>query len=376
MFLAVRELRFARTRFALMGSVVALIAVLMVLLSGLSVGLVNDGVSGLKKLPVTSFAFGAGTQKDSAFSRSVVDVSAADAWKARPGVADATPFGNTLVNARSDRGTAIDLALFGVEPDGFLAPRAAEGEGLGATENGIVVSRTALENGLRIGDTITIDRLGTKLVVVGALAGQHTFGHVDVAYVELPLWQRIKAGAAPGDPVPVHAQHEATAIAVRAKPGSGVDLAAGDRAADTESLTLRQSFGASPGYTAETSTLTLIQVFLYAIAALVVGAFFTVWTIQRKQELAVLRAMGAPTAYLLRDGLAQAGALLVASIGVGVAVGLGVGSLVGSGVPFALTAGAVSLAAVLLLVLGLLGAAAAVARIAAVDPLTALGANR
>ena len=38
MFLALRELRFARGRFALMGSVVALIAILMVLLSGLSVG--------------------------------------------------------------------------------------------------------------------------------------------------------------------------------------------------------------------------------------------------------------------------------------------------------------------------------------------------
>ena len=46
-FLALRELAFARGRFALMGAVIALIAVLMVLLSGLSVGLVNDGVSGL-----------------------------------------------------------------------------------------------------------------------------------------------------------------------------------------------------------------------------------------------------------------------------------------------------------------------------------------
>jgi putative ABC transport system permease protein len=376
MFLALRELRFARMRFALMGAVVALIAVLMVLLSGLSVGLVNDGVSGLKKLPVSSFAFERGVQQDAAFSRSVFDVSAVEAWRGRPGVEDAAPFGNTLVNARSDRGTEIDLALFGVEPDGFLAPRASDGAGLGGVDNGIVVSRTAIEEGLRIGDTVTVDRLGTKLVVVGVLAGQHTFGHVDVAYVALPLWQRIKAGAAPGDPVPEHALHEATAVAVRAAPGRSVDLAAGDRAAGTESLSLHDAFGASPGYTAETSTLTLIQVFLYAIAALVVGAFFTVWTIQRRQELAVMRAMGAPTRYLLGDGLGQALVLLVVSIAAGVGVGVGVGGLVGGGVPFALTGGAVSLAAGLLLVLGLVGAAAAVARIAAVDPVTALGANR
>jgi putative ABC transport system permease protein len=263
-----------------------------------------------------------------------------------------------------------------VEPGTFVAPRPAEGEGLGTTDNGIVVSQTAIDKGLRIGDTVTVDRLGTRLVVVGSLAGQHTFGHVDVAYIALPLWQRIKAGAAPGDPMPAHALKEATAVAVRSEPGVTVDLAAGDRAAGTTSLSLHDSFGASPGYTAETSTLTLIQGFLYAIAALVVGAFFTVWTIQRKQEIAVMRAMGAPTRYLLGDGLGQAFVLLLVSTGVGVAVGTGAGSLVGGGAPFALTGSAVGLAAVLLLVLGLAGAAAAISRIAAVDPVTALGANR
>ena len=105
-------------------------------------------------------------------------------------------------------------------------------------------------------------------------------------------------------------------------------------------MSLPDSFGASPGYSAETSTLTLIQVFLYAIAALVVGAFFTVWTIQRKQEIAVMRAMGAPTRYLLGDGLGQAFVLLLVSTGVGVAVGTGAGSLVGGGAPFALTGAA------------------------------------
>ena len=55
-----RELVFARARFGLMGGVVALIAILVVLLSGLSSGLVNDGVSGLQRLPVTAFAFAVG----------------------------------------------------------------------------------------------------------------------------------------------------------------------------------------------------------------------------------------------------------------------------------------------------------------------------
>lgn len=376
MFLAVRELRFAKVRFGLMGAVVALIAVLMVMLSGLSVGLVRDGVSGLQKLPVTSFALERGVQHDSAFSRSVVEMSAVDAWRSRPGVAEAAPYGNTLINAKSDRGVDIDLALFGVAPESFLAPKVSEGSRLNGAD-GIVVSGTALDAGLRLGDTITVDRLGTKLRVIGALEGQHTFGHVDVAYVPLPTWQRIKAGAAPGDAVPAHATRDITAVAVRAEPGASVDLTAGDAAAGTESLTLEESYGASPGYTAETSTLQLIQGFLYAISALVVGAFFAVWAIQRKHEVAVLRAMGASRSWLLRDALTQALILLLAAVAIGAGIGVGLGSLVtGGGAPFALSAPSITTAAAGLVLLGLAGAGAAVARIASIDPATALGGNR
>jgi putative ABC transport system permease protein len=372
MFLAIRELRFARARFALMGAVVALIAVLMVLLSGLSQGLVRDGVSGLQQLPVTSFAFSQGVQHDSAFTRSVIGIEAVDTWKRQPGVTDAAAFGTALVNARSGSGVEIDLALFGVEPGSFLAPDVAHGSPLG-TADGIVVSSTAADAGLKLGDTLTIDRLGTRLTVVGVLADQHTFGHVDVAYLPLAAWQAIHAGVGPGEPVTDRVTKEITAVAVQ---GRGADLTAGDAAAGTESLTLTQSYGASPGYTAETSTLTLIQVFLYLICALVVGAFFTVWTIQRKHELAVLRALGAGTGYLLRDGLAQALVLLLAAAAVGIGAGVALGVSIDGGVPFALDAQAVGLATVLLVGLGLIGATAAIARIAAVDPATALGGSR
>ncbi|GAC1458902.1 MAG: hypothetical protein PVSMB10_16530 [Pseudarthrobacter sp.] len=89
MFLALRELVFARGRFSLMGGVIALIAVLMVMLSGLSSGLVNDGVSGLKSMPVTAFAFDQGTKTDNAFSRSVIDDQQLSAWRGVEGVAAA-----------------------------------------------------------------------------------------------------------------------------------------------------------------------------------------------------------------------------------------------------------------------------------------------
>ena len=375
MFLALRELVFAKGRFVLMGSVVALIAVLMVLLSGLSVGLVNDGVSGLQRMKVTSFAFQDQVSKDSAFSRSVVPLETVETWAGLPGVEEAAPFGNHLVNAESDQGTEIDLALFGIETDSFLAPDPATGRPLGDAPDEIVVSATAAEEGIEVGDVIVVEPMGARLTVAGILSEQHTFGHVDVGYLPLRTWQEIRSGARPGDEVPDRVYDEVTAVAVEA--GDDLDLAVADETAGTTSMTLEQSFGASPGYTAETSTLQLIQGFLYAISALVVGAFFTVLTIQRTQEVAVMRAMGAGTGYLLRDSLLQSFLLLLASVGVGVGVGLGSGAAISSTpMPFALEAAPIAFATLLLVLLGMLGAAVAVLRITRVDPLTALGGNR
>lgn len=379
MFLAWRELVFARGRFGLMGGVVALVAVLGVMLSGLSSGLVNDGVSGLKKLPVTSFAFGENTSIDSGFSRSVVDRDQLAHWSERDDVADAALFGNQLVNGEGPEGEPVDLALFGVEPGSFVAPAAddvVDGATLDA-DGGVVVSETVTDLGLGIGDTVTIERLDTELTITGILDGQHTFGHVDVAYLPLDTWQEIHAGVTDGTEARPEIYDEATAIALTAASGTEIDAAAGDAAADTTTVTLTESFDGSPGYAAETLTLELIQVFLYAISALVVGAFFTVWTIQRKHEIAVARAMGASTAFLVRDTLGQAAIVLVGSTAVGVGAGVGLGAfLTSTPMPFELEAGPLALAAALMVGLGLLGAALSVGRIARVDPLTALGGQR
>jgi putative ABC transport system permease protein len=304
----------------------------------------------------------------------VVQTSAAQEWAQRPGVADATPFGNTLANGRTNRGVEIDLALFGVVRGSFLDPTADAGKSLSG-DGQVVLARSPDTKGISLGDTVVLEPSGQKLEVVGFLDQQHTFGHVDVAYVTLRSWQQAKAGD--GDTVPERVLGEATAIAVHDKAGASVDLAAGDKAAGTTSMTLKKSFAASPGYSAETSTLQLIQAFLYLISALVVGAFFTVLTIQRKGEIAVLRAMGASTAYLLLESIIQSVVLLAVSAAVGIVAGLALGAVISAtAMPFALEAGPIVGATVLLLVLGVAGAGIAVLRITRVDPLNALGGNR
>lgn len=375
MFLALRDLRFARGRFALMGAVVALIAVLGVLLSGLASGLADAGISGLRALPVTHMAFDEKATSEQ-FSRSTVDEEDWRAWSEAPGVKRAEPFGNTLADAQvtrgAEKGEQVNLAVFGMAPDSALAPKPSAGEGIGEGGAGIVISREIADLGVDLGDVLTADRSGVRLTVVGLVDEKVSYGHIGVVYTDLDTWRHLHYGL-PGS-LPEAAGRQATAVALTLEPGA--DVTAVEKATGTRAETKEATFDASPGYEAESSTMALIKGFLYVISALVVGAFFTVWTVQRKPEIALLKALGAPTRYILRDALAQVVAVLVGATAVGTAVGLALGSAMIGKAPFSLSAPAIATSSGLLVVLGTVGAVVAVRRITAVDPLTALGATR
>ncbi len=152
------------------------------------------------------------------------------------------------------------------------------------------MSESAVDDGVELGDVLVLDRIDLELRVVGFTQGQATFGHVDIAYLPLDTWRLLATGTAaagapprqidalPDHPASVDALHT---VDGKSMEGAGIDLAGVDSRAETTTLTLEESFDVSPGYTAETMTLEMIQVFLYVICAMVVGAFFTVWTIQR-----------------------------------------------------------------------------------------------
>lgn len=378
MYLAWREMLFARTRFLLMGVVLGLMSLLVVIISGLTAGLVNDGVSGLKALDADVVAFEYGTQTDSAFTRSIVETQAAEDVKALDNVDDATPMGLTIANAHNQNGTAVDLTLLGVEPDSFIAPdglpalsTARDDDAQTTTPHDIIVSSTLEDEGIAIGDTITIDRLETPLNVIGFADGQRTFGHVDIAYLPLDVWQEIHAGARNGEPVKPEAYKEASVIV--AKTADKPDT----EASDLDVRTLKESFDSSPGYTAEMMTLTMIKWFLFVIAALVTGAFFLVWTIQRAGSIATLRAMGATKSFLLRDSLGQAVSILAISIVAGALIAVGLGSLLErTAMPYATEFGSVLGGSLILFIAGLIGALVAVYRVTRTNPLAALGENR
>lgn len=363
MFVAWRDLRFAKGRFALMGSVVVLITLLVGLLSGLTAGLARENTSAVTGLNADHLAFAAPPDGQSmSFTDSAVEEAAWRSWAQQPGVETAQPLGIRTLDAAAVAGErTAAVSAFGVGPDGGLAP---PGPPVGPGR--VVLSEQAADSlSARAGDRI---RLAGTAVTVAAVAGDASYSHTPVVWTSLADWQRFGADGA-------GASDHATVIALTTT--DGADLAAGDRAAGTRTFTLDGSLTAIGSYRAENGSLQLMRGFLFAISALVIGAFFTVWTIQRSGDVAVLKALGASTPYLLRDALGQAVAMLVIGTGTGTALAAGIGALVGGGaVPFVLEASTVLVPAAVIIALGAVGAALSIRRITAVDPLTALGSAR
>lgn len=360
MFLAVRELRFAKSRFVLVGAVIALIALLTTFLTGLAAGLVDDGISGLRQLPITHLAFQHGSQ--STFSRSILKQPSLDAFQNEPNL-EATPLGVSIFNVRTASGETADITLAGIAPDGFLAADLGVSDELG-DQAAVVLNSEFAEQGVHVGDTITVLGPDIDMTVVG-FADTGTYGHVDIAFSSLAQWQRLVYGD--------NAQGRFSAVALDAD--GDPDFAAVNKSAGTEVDTKDEAYAGSPGFSAESSTMGLIRGFLLAISALIVGAFFMVWTIQRTRQIGLMKALGASNGYVLRDAMGQLAIVLIVSVTIGALVGVAIGSQVGSSVPFSLKPGPVFSSGVTLFVLGLLGSLVAVRRIMSVDPATPLSAE-
>lgn len=362
MFVGFRELRRSWRRFGLVGLVVGLVAALSTVVVGLSDGLVQDGTSGLRALPLDHLAFE--PHASATFSRSTLSQAQLDIWDEH--AVAASELGVSFINAAAAGrpGASIDLALLGVPADSFLI-QSAEMRAALSGPPGLILAEAAREQGAHIGDLFRLGGSGIELPVVG-FAAAGSYGHVELAFASLTTWQQVVYGA--------DARGRFSAIALQL--ADGTDIAAVDALAGTETLSKRAAYDGSPGYTAETQTMMMIRSFLIVISALVVGAFFTVLTLQRVRQIGVLKAMGASSWYVIRDGLAQIAIVVVVATAVGSGVGAGlIAALSGGPVPVLLSGRSVLSAALVLAASGIAGGAIALRRVTRIEPSIALGAE-
>jgi putative ABC transport system permease protein len=356
-----RDLRYAKGRFALIISVVVLITMLVGLLSGLMTGLRGQNISAIDGIAADRIVFSAPAGDASlAYGDSALSADQVTAWTGNARNADVQPVGIAMGKVTTDSGQ-LTVSLFGVQP-GF---QHASGNVAPASPGEIVLTHEAADRlGASAGDQVSI--AGTDFIVA-SISADTWYSHTPVVWMSLDDWQAY--ASATGDPGVA-----ATVLAI-----SGLDRSQVDRlneATGTVDSSVSGSFNAIGGYKSENGSLMAMLGMLLAISGLVIGAFFTVWTIQRTSDVAILKALGASTWSLVKDALGQAIVVLAIGVGIGLALTTFLGRLAESFVPFVLSLSTTLVPGALLMGLGIAGAAFALRTIVTSDPLTAIGANR
>ena len=371
MWFAIRHLRHGQVRTGLFIGIVALVGALVLILTGLGLGLGTAGVSGIKRIPADAYVY----QSDVRLflSRSSVPVQTAEQVQETQAATSAEPFGAFTVSFRTDPGQpANDAALFGVQPGSFLLP---DGATVAQSGDEAYADFTLADQGVAVGDTVTVEPSQQSLRIAGFVdAG--TYSHLPVVFVPLTTWQEVKYGPATGDgDIPASAYESVSAVAVTLADGATTeDLAQQTAGIDgVVAVSPTEAVAATPGYKEETGTVGLMVFFLYLIGALIVGTFFWNSTITRTGELAVLRAIGATPARLAREHLGEVAVVSILGLFIAALLSIGLAALLPAGVPFLLPTATVLSTSVLLLVVALAAGAVSLRRTMRVDPLLALG---
>lgn len=373
MFLAKNDLAYAKGRFSLIGLVVALVAFLSTLLAGLSEGLILGNVSGIMSLPVTHIAFE--YENEPNLRTSMVERMMWQGWAEQPGVLAVEPLGYAFYTARDDNGETEEVVLWGIGAGSYLEPQVIEGEQLGRLDNGVIISKMLADKGFKIGTKFTLDRALTEFEVVG-IGPRYTMGHTPLIFTPLRKWQEATygppGGPAPGEVLPDVVFDFATAITLQIE--EGVDIEAIDIEQGTITVSKEESYHAQTGFDEERESTQLIQICLYLIAAVVFGAFFSNWAIQRTNEVGLIKALGGTNRYVLKEMLIQVLIIVLVATAIGSLVAIWVGSIfTESGIPYSMPISTFVVSFSLFVMASLIGAMLSVRLIMSVEPIIAMG---
>lgn len=362
MFLALREFKHAKMRYALIALVIAMVASLVFILSGLANGLASGNSEAIDAINADRFAVQTGSEY--ALDRSRIEPDTVSAIADADGVDDAQPL-TTLVGSvhKVDSDERIGVSVIAVPLESFLEPNVVSGDRLSEQPEGIVIDHSLVNEGVNVGDTLVFEPSKTELKVVGITEG-HQYRLAPTLFVNIAQIESIQPDLE-GAVAAVAIQGNADAIDALPDSVEGIDIGSGSDVVQN-----------LPGYTEQNLTLTLIQVFLVVIAALIIAAFFFILTLQKMPELGVMKALGATTGVLAQALVIQAVILSAIGILVGIVVGDTLWYAADGVVPYKVQWQQMLTYSAVLLLVAIVGTLLSLVRIARVDPLDAInGAN-
>ncbi|WP_308636908.1 ABC transporter permease [Paenibacillus silvisoli] len=372
MYLAIREMRFAKVRYSLIAAIMLLVAFLVLFVTGLAQGLAYDNASSIQNMKATHFIME--KESNQRLTRSQVGERVREKASAIAGEENAQPLGVKQTTVTAD-GTArkLDVAVLAVNPKSWLMPAVTEGIAIDSQSRGQAVVDDRLKaSGIGIGTAIADQASGLKWTVSGFVSDE-SFSHSPAIFVSERDWLLLQGKTVPSRLEGSEAASTSyNAIAVKADKAKVRQLEAA-LPPGAEVVAKSAAVSAIPGYKEEQGSLLMMIVFLFVISAFVLMVFFYVITVQKSSQFGILKAIGMRTASLAGSVTLQVLLLSAGSLMISVLLVRAMEELLPSGMPFQLPAATLLLTCGAFMAMSLMGSLLSVWKVARIDALDAIG---
>ncbi|MEC0266785.1 ABC transporter permease [Paenibacillus anseongense] len=370
MYLAIREMRFAKARYSLIATIMVLVSFLVLFVTGLAQGLAYDNAASVKNMAATHFVL----EQDSnhRFTRSQVDQNQLEKASLIVGKENVEPLGVKMTTVIRSEGTEkIDVTLLAVTNNGWLAPAITEGSPLSDQAKGhVLVDQKLADSGVKIGTILVDQASGTQWTVNGFVKNE-SFSHTPAVFLNQQDWLNLQSQTPARQGTKLAESQVYNALAIKDSSERVKDLQAA--LPNTEVISKAEAVSAIPGYKEEQGSLLMMIGFLFIISAFVLAVFFYVITIQKTSQFGILKAIGTRTAYLTRSVTMQVLILSVGSLVISVLLVQLFEAILPSSMPFQLGFTTLALTCLSFVVMSLAGSLFSVWKVAKIDALDAIG---
>lgn len=356
MFLALNEIMHSKLRYALVAGVMFLIAYLVFFLTGLAYGLAQDNRTAVDKWEADSIVLSKDANSNLGMSM-ITKKTAEEVEGGKVAYLAQTP--GVVTSKDSTEEGKINVSFFGIDKDQFIMPNLVEGKAFNNDDEAIGDISLKEEYGLAVGDTVKLSGSDKTFKLTG-FTDHAKFNVSPVLYTTINAYQQIRF-----EKEDTSENARINAIVVRGK--------INDLPEDLEQIKISKFINELPGYNAQVLTFGFMIGFLIVIAAIVIGIFIYVLTMQKINIFGVMKAQGITGGFIARSVVAQTFILSFVGILLGLVGTVGTSLVLPDAVPFQsnwLFFGVISL---LMLVVAVLGALFSVRTIVKIDPLKALG---
>lgn len=356
MYLAWKELKHNKGRFALIIIMLFLVSYLIFFLTGLSYGLSKKFTSVLDSWPTNQIVLNKFANNN--LSASTITQQQLDNYKLTNNHA---PMGELFgVGQKCNKNKKkVNVAIFGINFNSFIKPKLINGN-LPKNNNQIVISDELKKiNNWKLNENIKINGKKQKYKIVG-ITTNLSYQTYPVIYTTLPTFNLLKFSN--------EQMNSFSAIVTKNKIKNNIND-------NLSTLSMKKFINNIPGYKAQISTFALMIGSLFIIVLFVIAIFMYIMTLQKKSMYGVMRAEGISSATIINSVISQAIILGIIGVGLGFILAIITSFILPVSMPYQNNVGLMILFAIILIIMATIGAIFSALQIINIDPADAMKGN-